>query len=428
MRLVNNSTYLLWVSVFLIFLGLGIYNIIKSEKQTLNKEDLNLLSSIEQNAVPLVQYESGDIDWSFLEEHLEGKEVLLLGGQGSGDGSSLKIMSDMVRYLHDTSEFNVVFFANSFFKVYSLNNRISSDSLDHRDFVEALGLFLGQSKETEKLREYKVSQDLSAHPLTFAGIDYRIPIRFQQKEISTNLKSYFRSYPDFITGNYSSFWKSLENTAGPILYFNAPQKEMDKERIKCLEEIRSLRDLIVQRKKPSRIDSVYLRYIENIYNVYLLNINRNVNVNHFNDSLMFENLMWQIENFFPDQKVIIWTANDQLVYGAAQPINKNIGSLIKGHFGNKAHSILFTSYQGRVRNSNTHRVNVVNQALQSTIEYGMHLKGHKLTYVPIDPISKNRESTSFQMRILGHNNLVRPWLRMMDSFIYIDNMEAVHYD
>lgn len=429
-KLFSYSTYLLWVSVFTVLLALGVYNIFRSESSGFNDSDKHLLNVIEAEGIQIDTNESGDSDWSFLKDELEGKKILLLGTQQTGDGSTLALKGDLIRYLHEKLEYNVVFFTESFFDVYSLNDQIRNNRVQEEDFVKALGPFIGQAEQSAKLREYVSRRDPTAHQLAFAGIDHQIHIRFKQEEILEDLKTYFRSFPNFIGGNYSSFWKSLENTAGPILYFNAPQKEMDNERDKCLREIESLRNMIVQKQNRNRLDSVYLRYIENIYSVYVFNINKDKRVNpiYYSDSLMFENFKWQAENFFNDQKVIVWAENDRLVYGDNSKRPSNLGSMIKEEYQEQVYSLLFTSYKGKIRNLRARRIEMVNQAVESTVEHGLHLKGHELTFVPMATIPKDISSINLEMRFIDYNNLTYPWMRMMDSFIYIDTMEPVYYD
>lgn len=366
-------------------------------------------------------------DFSFLDKDIDNKSIVLLGEQQHGDGSTFKVKSGIIQYLHQKG-FSVVLFESSFFETAKLWQNIKSGHQSSIDFSKAIYPFWGRSDQTQSIRAYILKHSASAVPLEIAGIDYQIPYAFSQEPLVKELKAYLKHITGYHESDFKSFWKSLENKNGPALLFNTPlQKVINKD--SCMREIWQLHQLVSNKINKSRTDLVFEQYLYNIYHFYFAKITYRQSVRSqglYRDSILFENVKWQLNNLHKGKKVAIWTANFHAAYPVDDEKPNNLGAHLKRFYKNQVYSILFTSLNGKTLNIGNYNTNKLNDALPYTFESVLNNHGHHFTYVRC-PQEENLRNSLVTMRFMGHNNVKDKWFQMMDSFIFIDSMKPATF-
>jgi erythromycin esterase len=387
----------------------------------------NIYTEMQQlPSASIVDIKAGS-DYSFLDQDLAQKSIVLLGEQQHGDGATFTVKSDIIRHLHQKG-FNVLFFESSFFETAKLWQNIQAQPNLSTDFSKAIYQFWGRSAETQLLRTYISQQARSTNPLEMAGIDYQMPYAFSQTPVVKELQAYLKNVPGYQSSRYDHFWQSLLNKKGPVMIFNTPgQKVINKD--SCMLELNSLHRFVSGVQNKTRTDQIFERYLYNIYHFYFAKITYGQSPRKqgiYRDSIMFENVKWQMDNLYKGKKVVIWTANFHATYTPEQAKPDNLGAFLKQHYQDQVYSILFTSYQGNTMNISTYHTDQINTALPYTFEAILRQKGKQFTYVRF-PENGPIRNTEFNMRFLGHNNIKDKGMKMMDSFIFIRDMKPATF-
>ena len=361
-----------------------------------------------------------DLENSSLIKNLKEKKLVLLGEQQHGDGATQALNSELVIFLKKNG-FNVLFFESNFYPTYRLNESLRN--AQNIDFSVALNPFWAKSKETKELRQHIYQSAKTSDPFIVRGIDFQIPTIFTQKKIYEDLVRYLNTIPSFEQYHYRHFWHSLKNGYGPVLYFNSKSSKMDKNREACLREIKLLIDLINSDFTSTNGEQqLYIRYLQNIYDFYYAKMFlKGDKYNAYRDSVMFENTIFQMEQF-PDEKFVLWSANKHILN--TNKFGKNLGYYLKNKFKDEMFTIMTTSYDGYSTNIATSNIQRNNPATSTTVEYFLKNNHPDASIFYTNNALKNKSSV---MRFLGFNNLENFWFKEFDAFIFIPHMTPTHY-
>ena len=118
-------------------------------------------------------YELND-DLDFLQEELEGVEIIMLGEQSHGDGSTFLAKTRLIKYLHEEMGFSVLVFESGLVDMYRTWSAISNgaDSLG----VFNYGVFpvWANTEQMQDLFTYILDQSKTDNPLFLAGFDINL--------------------------------------------------------------------------------------------------------------------------------------------------------------------------------------------------------------------------------------------------------------
>ena len=110
-------------------------------------------------------------DLSFLDNELEGVEILMLGEQSHGDGSTFLAKTRLIKYLHKYKDFNVLVFESGLVDAYRVWKMIMEGKNDIDVFDYGIFQVWAKSQQTRELFEYVLEQSKSSNPLIIAGFD-----------------------------------------------------------------------------------------------------------------------------------------------------------------------------------------------------------------------------------------------------------------
>ena len=359
------------------------------------------------------------IDYSFIDSLLEDKRIILLGEQQHADGTTQKLYSNLMLYLFKKG-YNSLYLEIPFFKTHRFRMNLESGIV--QDFSGSFYPFWSSSKQTKELRDSIVKFSKESFPLYIKGLDFQMSTVFSQNAIYEDLVSYMKTVPNFAANDFKQIRHSLTNRFGPVLYFNSESQKMDENRKSCLRELIEMRKLIEEKPEKTEKDSIYLQYLNNIYHFYYAKMYlRGSDYNNYRDSMMFENMVWQM-NRGNTGKSVVWTANWHAVNESEGGIR--LGAYIKQRYKDSVLTILTTSFSGHTTNISSGKAQGVNPATILTVESQLKDKTDDISFFVVPEKLKNTRAI---MRFYGYNNIESEWFRKFDAFFFIKNMEPNEY-
>lgn len=154
---------------FLLFIGLSFWGPRNNGQDTIESkhnliENIKVLRSIDP-------YDTNYEDLVFLDEELDDAEIVMLGEQTHGDGSTFLAKTRMIKYLHEHLGYNILVFESGLMDAYRVWEmiKLGADSVEVFDF----GIFpvWSGSEQVQPLFQYILEQARTDNPLILAGFD-----------------------------------------------------------------------------------------------------------------------------------------------------------------------------------------------------------------------------------------------------------------
>jgi erythromycin esterase len=288
-------------------------------------------------------------DFSQLKEVLKDKRIVALGESSHGLGKYYDMKSALAIYLHKEMDFEVLAMEGGLGDInlaYADMDTISPKNL--RDYT-LFGNFKAQ--EVDTLFSYIKETSTSEKPLIYAGYDTQFSSSYFITKIVRLLEPINKTMSDSFGTRIYSFQKS----------FQAARNNDSVGYIKHRDiYIKNATDasLLIQEKKDSLIQSKTLSkeeylVIQRTLEMYV----RSTNVPYadrfmsyqLRDELMAENLVWLLEEVYPDKKIIVWAHNSHVEKNAAEGYNsKLMGHYLKEHYKADYYSVGLFTYEGDI--------------------------------------------------------------------------------
>jgi erythromycin esterase-like protein len=370
-------------------------------------------------------------DLSFLKDNLKGNKIVLLGESGHGDGGTFKAKTRLVKYLHSELGYDVIAFEGStMFNLFDLKQRLS-DNCENLERIIKNRIFpnWSYSNEFKEMTHYLIH---NRHCLDVIGIDNNFAVnsnstKFIQHILSKyNLKSSQHLDIKMFNDTYKRIIRStrqsiklqdcdlfIEQLSILINMIKASNKEITSGDKLILQELSNLNSFI-QELKVDLDESVYYRDIQ-----------------------MAKNLIWYIENLYPNKKVIVWTANLHASKNLNQVIYKNnddryqklqtLADNLVSKFGDdKIYSIATTSVSG---NTMTYEGSKEIEISKTSWDYRISkMINYDYAFVDFKNIRKYKNiPTSFESTILGYHSHIGKWYNVYDGLFFIRTMESSTY-
>ena len=398
--------------------------------------DDNELKLILENTHLISSISSADTNFDdllFLANILQDKRIVILGEQGHRDGLAFEAKTRLIKYLHEELGYNLIAFEGAtVLDMYRVSEAIGRDNtpenvLNH--FRWGLYHAWSGSIEFQELAHY-IGQH-HGH-LSIIGIDNNFWMthyaryfpQFLNRKVDLGNSSKINY--DRFSENYNRLLTDFELIGDQTFNFS-----------QVLEEIQFAKEIVFKN------DTIYthlkyhlIRELDNFVSfIKGIQVGLEASVPH-RSRQMAENLFWALNNYYPDEKVIIWTANfhgvknlDQAIYSEGNDLYQTIismGQHIVDEYGEDAvYSIAITSSEKEIE-SETENFMV----FPETTWEGRFAKNYDKDYAFIDltPIRKSGlgekqfESTVFGRPIMGK------WYNMFDGVVFIRSMKFSTYD
>jgi erythromycin esterase-like protein len=397
--------------VFLLFLIKGLYS-----QELLKIDDLEI--------------ETGNFkNFSSLKEELEGVKIVSLGEGNHYMGTTFKTKVAMIKYLHDSLNFDVIAFESGL-----CDCKVTNDSLQIGTSTQELffdGLFgVWKCDEVKVLFDYLAQNDNQENnPIDFIGIDNQF-LGNSKKYLKADFNLLFDSLNHYSSEVIESdrFYSILDEV---IRTSNFTQKFSVEDTTYFSGKLRRINQLINENNLGNRPYYQFWKQLStNIISDYTRMYFQPFGA--IRDSMMYENLKWYMD-LYPDKKIILWAASGHLMFEPRNndSNNKPMGTYLKNNFKEQYYAIVFTAYTGKYGNKDKGLLSFkIKKSTEKSIEHYIH-KNYFGNFALFSLRNKkNKEFIEQQkithVKISRNENIMIPF-EFADALFYIKEMHAPTY-
>ena len=366
-------------------------------------------------------------DLAFLDSIIGNKQIVFLGEQLHNDGSTFQAKSRLIRYLHEKHNFNVVLYEAGLHDMWFMDKLAKQQVGNAVQFTPAIGLyyFWWDNEECKSLWEYYNNTLKSNNPIILGGFDVQLTGTSKDKNTRAKTLNDFLLEKHIDLEKYSSFngvVKQLSTTyMWEYRYFS--QTKFDSIQT-------DLKNILNQLPEPiTEEDNIYYRYIKGIhdYGQFMWDYNPGEMPRmNARDSLMADNLIWQIDSLYNNQKIIIWSANLHLFKSSLTNegvIFTPLGKYIKDKYPDTSYMMAFTSYA--LANPNSR--DLYSEAGVNSLEYILHSKKYKYAYINMSDIDSDSFLKKEFISVINQRaNEKHDWSNLVDGLFYIDAISTIN--
>ncbi|MDX8367675.1 erythromycin esterase family protein [Cytobacillus sp. IB215665] len=319
----RNIVYIIFSSLLLFILISGCSNqqvseSTESSQRITNDEELETVQNLKSEHIKPIELESSDYsDLEFLKEILEDKRVVMLGESSHGVAEYNQIKGRLIQFLHEELGYNVVAFESGLTEVGSTN-----EILAEIDTITALKNSLFQPWHTTKnniLFNYFKQEKSTNQPINIAGFDMQAMGGLEGKSLYQLVEGIDLEYAKAIKVAEKEFYNlTVKETINKIPEdWNEKAKGLVDQYNNMLSELnnensllsRSFDENVIQLLRKSFEQRIYS--LSNIFN----NEEYHTSMTGFNlrDKTMSENLVWLLEEMYPNEKFVVWAHNAHIM-------------------------------------------------------------------------------------------------------------------
>ena len=311
--------------------------------------------SAESNIVSNAIFLNDSIDFSFLENIVKDKRVIILGEQFHVDETSTKVKVELIQELQKYGFNTVALEVAPLLCWYAYNDPQLHNIISDWDIKN---MYIPSYFEHDGFKPF--AEMIENREIKAFGMDTHL--RAYDFDVAENI---IDSYSTGAKFNFN--WSRMKQLH--YMIFNSATLSEQKEYMSMANDIRNQIDYIIEMNGTSaHIEAVkqWLRNVDEVFDRASSEIwNRKDSgyippaANQMRDTQMAENVMWYM-NQFPDEKIIIWVANFHGAKDISQteyrPGNLDyyyywlLGENLHNHFGDELYSIAFTSLNQSIEN------------------------------------------------------------------------------
>jgi erythromycin esterase-like protein len=391
---------------------------------------VNVLFSQEILKIDDLEIETGNFEnFNSLKDELNGVKIVSLGEGNHYMGTTFKAKVAMIKYLHDSLDFDVIAFESGLYDC-----KVTNDSLQTRKSSKNLffdGLFgVWKCNEVEDLYDYLTENyNQEKNPLDFIGID---------NQLLGNSKK-------FLKADFYKLFDSLQNYSSEIIESDRFYSILDEViRTSNFKQNFSIDDTTYFSGKLRIINHIIEEYhLENRpYYQFWKQLCNNIISDYtrmffqpfgaIRDSMMYENLKWYMK-LHPEKKIIIWAASGHIMFEPRNndSNNKPMGTYLKNNFKEQYYAIVFTTYTGKYGNKDKGLLSFkIKKSTGNSIEHNIH-KNYCGNFALFSLRNNKNKEFIEQKKIthvkIGRNENIMIPFEFADALFYIKEMHAPKY-
>ncbi len=291
------------------------------------------------NVIQTINPHSNDYkDLAFFKSLLDNVQIVLLGEQNHGDGSTFLAKTRLIKFLHQELNFNVLAFESGF---YECNQAFANYSFPDNIFNVQKNIYSiwRDSKQMIPLFNYLAHNK----NIILTGFDCRHKGEYAKKNLINELTHYLSNIDKKLVHliDVNNFIKLLND----LLIYEYKHHFHENDKIFFLKFIDNLSSI---RNNGS---DFWIQELKNI-KAFAQNSWARLDVD-IRDGQMADNFLWLLNNKFPTQKIIVWAHNYHIMrnmkyvrYVDNDDDKRGMGVILDENINGKIYSIGFTSYEG----------------------------------------------------------------------------------
>ncbi len=386
--------------------------------------------------------------FTFLKDVLKEKRIVWLGEATHFDGTTLKAKSELIEYLHEELGYEVLLLEYGFFEC----RKAWFDIVEKRDSSTGVFAFLTKifgthiSENQKELYRYIGEKAQTEKPLEIGGIDifessiyqntrnkdYEKLLRqlipgFDESEIRKHYERIFRRIQTDDKGKLilEKYLVSNEVIISTLLNAVDTVSNINLKRYShfMAQALKNTRHSLIWKNKKPRERKKHGDVLADFYTL--------------RDQYMAENLMWYIENFYPDKKIIVSTST----YHMSRNLDKikprpyylgkdavPMGQFIWNKYKDDMYTIAFICHhgeRGRIKNPTDPIYSKVKERKKKSLEGTLHSLGYKYGFLNLQMDSKSREFIKGICLTPSYPKAMKAdWSTVYDGIFFIDEMQT----
>ncbi|MCB0381432.1 MAG: erythromycin esterase family protein [Flavobacteriales bacterium] len=371
-------------------------------------------------------------DLKFLDSLLKDKRIVALGEQTHYDGATFDAKVRLIKYLHKELGFNVIAFESGVYDCYKADQLIKHrENTDSTNYLNQAIFGVWDNAQVHKLANYidkEVSEDT---PLNMCGFDIQFAGNFAKESLKKDLIKYTKLLQNKLNIdleiNENKLDSSLYTLARLSNYFS---KIPPSDTLVLFNTTNSISSAIMRIAEPKSEDIFWKKILELIQ----IDYRKRYLKKSQRDSVMANNLIWLMDEFYPKEKIIVWSANTHISKSTKSlqskyfQENKMMGEYLKKYYDNSYYTLGFTSYGGRFFDRWFINTLVTSKPKKKSIESFLKNKEYDYCFIhfPEDYIQTNDEYLN-NSKVFGNKPRKMKVNKAFDGLFFINQMYPANY-
>jgi len=404
-------------------------------------------------------YDFSDKIYQNIGSIIKNKKIILLGDQTHLEGNVTEIKVNLIEYLHEKHNFNIILFEDSFFKLnlFDINkNKIITE----KKWDEYFSHYLAGNQQFLKFINFLESEETNINNVKIGGFDSQI-LEQDNTILIESLISFLTQIDIQITEYEKSILEYQFAEAANYPHEGNPIKS-DSEKKNLLDLLSIIKTAIDKEANTENFEGKYWSQI--ILNIHALfetiakkgsNIS-DIEIQNLRDSLMASNFNF-IKNIYPNDKIVGWGASyhfsknlnlikkDTITETYINQINKEqnkekpldykifsiakpLGDYLDSIYPNEVYSLAFTTYEGEYgRSYDTDKYKIIPPPKESLEGYLMD-QNKTISWIHF---FESSDTPPFFLSALGHLPILSKWESIFNGIIFIpriNSLKSINFD
>lgn len=389
---------------------------------------LSVASAAQLPVSPVRSADPADEDFSdlaALDATVADAQIVMLGEQSHGDGTTFLAKTRVLKYLHERHGFDVVAFESGIYDLYEAQKRVEAGEKPGEMVAKSIFPLWAVSDQLKALRSYLDARAAAGSPLALAGFDFQI-----SNQLGAGL-------PRALTGLGAGLddggalerlggWLGAVIQAGPSAMADATVASLEADATLARERL----------AQSGLDDAEYWRQIVESTARFLVFLHRlpeaTADVFNMRDAQMAANLKWLAATGYPGRKIVVWAATSHMIRDRTVLDTKSspgmvpMGALVARSLGPRVRMLAFTAGGGTSSSFREEKLYEWGPAPDGSIEQMIGERGYDFAFVSSRDLRAALPGKQVSW-LLGFSPLSGLWAEAVDGIFYIRDMQpATH--
>lgn len=412
-----------------------------------NERTQKRLACLEENAIKFKSIKFAKRkhkDLMALKEKIGDARIVMLGEQTHGHGTSHKLKCRLIKFLHEEMDFNVLAWESHLTGCRQMDEAfLNDDSSQIWDLVN-LGLYgvFSRSKDVFPLFEYIREKRGGENPIIQTGFDFQFSSIANKYSFAEFISDFFNSaHPGLLPNDKA---KELDTLVSTTDFYSIRQSQVNKllnmsdYLLKLFGDNIQLLNSHYPEKETAYLHRALLNLKEytRYCSYFFASPRREPPMDCQRDKLMADTLIFLANEYYPDEKIIVWAATyhnmrNQHLIVVKQGFRRYgdyaiMGNYIHAEFGDGVYSIAPIAYEGWTEWANGYKYSIIPPAIEGSLSWYFHELGGKYYFLDMKSIrSTHWLYETLPARPLSSDEfMLSSWPQIVDAFVYIKYSEG----